>query len=66
MVRLISFPAALGRELDHPLFNSSDLPDLIARVLARLDLPRKTNPPHGVIDRQSGEGVADSVINNRI
>ena len=60
MVRLISSLAGLGRDLQEFFSVPQDLPDLIARALARLETSTKANPPDGGIDRQRGDGIADT------
>jgi|1185.fasta_scaffold114772_1 hypothetical protein len=59
MLRLISTLAALGRELQEVLSVPQDLPDSIARALARLESSTKINPPDGVIDERRCEDIAD-------
>lgn len=58
--RAISTFVALSRGLDELYSVPKDLPDSIARALARLE-PAKTNPPHhAAVEKQNGEGVADT------
>jgi hypothetical protein len=59
MLRLISTLAALGRELQEVLSVPQDLPDSIARALARLESSTKIIPPDGVIDERRCEDIAD-------
>jgi hypothetical protein len=59
MLRLIYSLAALGRELQEVLSVPQDLPDSIARALARLESSTKINPPDGVIDERRCEDIAD-------
>ena len=59
MLRLISTLAALGWELQEVLSVPQDLPDSIARALARLESSTKINPPDGVIDERRCEDIAD-------
>jgi len=59
MLRLISTLAALGRELQEVLSVPQDLPDSIARALARLESSTKINPPDGVIDERRCADIAD-------
>ena len=59
MLRLISTLTALGRELQEVLSVPQDLPDSIARALARLESSTKINPPDGVIDERRCEDIAD-------
>jgi hypothetical protein len=58
--RAISTLVALGRGLEEVYSVPQTLPDSIARALARLESATKTNPAHGINERPSGEGVADS------
>jgi len=59
MLRLISTLAALGLELQEVLSVPQDLPDSIARALARLESSTKITPPDGVIDERRCEDIAD-------
>ena len=58
--KAISTLVALGRGLEEVYSVPQTLPDSIARALARLESATKTNPAHGLNERPSGEGVADS------
>jgi hypothetical protein len=58
--RAISTLVALGRGLEEVYSVPQTLPDSIARALARLESATKTNPAHGINERPSGEGVANS------
>ena len=58
--KAISTLVALGRGLEEVYSVPQTLPDSIARALARLESATKTNPAHGINERPSGEGVANS------
>ena len=60
MVRLISSLAALGRDLQEVFSVPQDLPNSIARALARLETSTKTNPPHPALDGQSGDKIENT------
>ena len=59
-MRLISTLAVLGRDLQEAFSVPQDLPDSIARALARLETSTKTNQPEGAINVQRGEDIADT------
>jgi hypothetical protein len=50
----------IGPGLEEVYSVPQTLPDSIARALARLESATKTNPAHGINERPSGEGVANS------
>ena len=58
-MRLISTLAALTRELQDVFSVPEDLPNAIARALARLESPTKTNQPDGAHEGQRGDSVTE-------
>ena len=57
--KLLSPFAALSRGIEDVYPVPQDLPDSIARALARLESSTKINPPDGVIDERRCEDIAD-------
>jgi hypothetical protein len=60
-MRLISTVPALARELQEVFSVPEDLPNSIARALARLESHSKTNRPDGAHEGQRRDGVTDKI-----